>query len=54
MILYETHLTSNIASTHFSANQIPTPPLLMPFPTQNILYLESFPFLISGIFPWQM
>lgn len=28
-------------STHFSVNQIPTPPKLLSFPTQKTLYLES-------------
>ena len=30
-------------STHFFANKIPKPPMPLSFPTQNILYLESFP-----------
>ena len=36
-------LTSKFAYTHFSANKIVTPPMLLSFPTQNNQYLESFP-----------
>ena len=42
MFLSETRLTSNNASTYFSANKIPTPPMPLSFPTQNILYWDSF------------
>ena len=37
------YLKQKIISTHFSANNIPTPPTPLSFPTQNKLNLESFP-----------
>ena len=42
MILSESHLTWDNASTHFFANNILAPTMPLSFPTQNILYLESF------------
>ena len=43
MFWQKQRLTSKFAYTHFSANKIVTPPMLLSFPTQNNQYLESFP-----------
>ena len=43
MILSVSHLTSKTPSTHFSAHKTPTPAIQLSFPSQNNLYLESFP-----------